>query len=231
MRTVLVLGLDSFGETIALTLAGKGVEVIAVDQDEASLQRVRDRVALVFVADVRDRAALKEICDREIDLAVVSLGGQVEPSVLATLLLKELEVPQILARARNDDHEKVLLKVGASRVVQPIRDSAERTALAVASKNLVEFVLAHAKDDPNAVFAGSVPYLMLGGNLVAGWQMARALLVAEKNIAEGLDTEFMRAKATTARFYADHILTRTTGLRDSIVDGAAAVTEMALEAY
>ena len=97
--------------------------------------------------------------------------------------------------------------------------------------DVVEFVVAQAKSNPNAVFAGSVPYLMLGGNLVAGWQMARALLVAEQRLAEGSDVEFMRAKIVTARFYADHILSRAPGLRDSIVEGAAAVTEMALEAY
>ena len=97
--------------------------------------------------------------------------------------------------------------------------------------DVVEFVVAQAKGNPNAVFAGSVPYLMLGGNLVAGWQMARALLVAEQRLAEGSDVEFMRAKIVTARFYADHILSRAPGLRDSIVEGAAGVTEMALEAY
>ena len=97
--------------------------------------------------------------------------------------------------------------------------------------DVVEFVVAQAKGNPNAVFAGSVPYLMLGGNLVAGWQMARALLVAEQRLAEGNDVEFMRAKIVTARFYADHILSRVPGLRDSIVEGATAVTEMALEAY
>jgi len=97
--------------------------------------------------------------------------------------------------------------------------------------DVVDFVVTRAKSDPNAVFAGSVPYLMLGGNLVAGWQMARALLVAERRMAEGQDVEFMRAKIVTARFYADHILTRVTGLRDSIVDGAAGVTEMRIEAF
>ena len=97
--------------------------------------------------------------------------------------------------------------------------------------DVVEFVVAQAKGNPNAVFAGSVPYLMLGGNLVAGWQMARALLVAEQRLPEGSDIEFMRAKIVTARFYADHILSRVPGLRDSIVEGATAVTEMALEAY
>ena len=105
------------------------------------------------------------------------------------------------------------------------------TAARRAFLDVVDFVLAHAKSDPNAVFAGSVPYLMLGGNLMAGWQMARALLVAEQRLADGDDVEFMRAKIVTARFYADHILSRAPGLRDSIVDGAAGVTEMALEAY
>src|SRR5262249_51160494 len=71
---------------------------------------------------------------------------------------------------------------------------------------VVEFVVTHAKSDPNAVFAGSVPYLLLAGQLVAGWQMARALLAAERNLAEGRAADFMRAKIATTRFFADHIL-------------------------
>jgi len=97
--------------------------------------------------------------------------------------------------------------------------------------NVVDFVVAGAKASPNAVFAGSVPYLMLTGNLVAGWQMARALLVAEAELANGNDAVFMQSKITTARFYADHILTKVPGLRDSIVDGADSVTELALDAF
>ena len=60
---------------------------------------------------------------------------------------------------------------------------------------------------------------MLAGNLVAGWQLARALLVAERKLAAGEDVEFMRSKIAVARFYAEHVLTRVPGLRDSIVDG------------
>jgi alkylation response protein AidB-like acyl-CoA dehydrogenase len=96
---------------------------------------------------------------------------------------------------------------------------------------VVDFVVANSKTDPNAVFAGSVPYLMLTGNLVAGWQMARALLVAQDHVAKGEDVAFMQAKVTTARFYADHILAKVPGVRDSIVDGANSVTEMALDAF
>jgi alkylation response protein AidB-like acyl-CoA dehydrogenase len=97
--------------------------------------------------------------------------------------------------------------------------------------DVVDFVVGGAKSSPNAVFAGSVPYLMLTGNLVAGWQMARALLVAEAELAKGNDAVFMQSKITTARFYADHILTKVPGMRDSIVDGADSVTELALDAF
>jgi hypothetical protein len=88
-----------------------------------------------------------------------------------------------------------------------------------------------AKASPNAVFAGSVPYLMLAGNLMAGWQMARALLAAHDALAKGEDAAFMQAKIVTARFYADHILIKVPGLRDSIVEGADSVTALALEAF
>jgi len=97
--------------------------------------------------------------------------------------------------------------------------------------DVVDFVVEQGKGRPNAVFAGSVPYLMLAGTVVAGWQMARALLVAETRLAAGEDAEFMKAKVTTARFYADHILVKAPALRDSIVEGADAVTSLALEAF
>ncbi len=96
---------------------------------------------------------------------------------------------------------------------------------------VVDFVVEHARRDPGAVYAGSVPYLILAGQLVAGWQMARALLAAERNVAEGTDVEFMRAKIVTARFFADHVLSQGPALRDRIVGGAASVTAMALDSF
>jgi alkylation response protein AidB-like acyl-CoA dehydrogenase len=95
----------------------------------------------------------------------------------------------------------------------------------------VAFVADKSKTAPNAVFAGSVPYLMLAGTVMAGWQMARALMAAEDGIAAGQDVSFMQAKIATARFYGDHILNKATALRDSIVDGSEAVTALAPEAF
>ncbi len=129
-------------------------------------------------------------------------------------------------------------QIEATEMQLASRDSAAAKAmrkhLAAARKAFVEvvdFVATRAKTSPNAVFAGSVPYLMLAGNLVAGWQMARALLAAEGKLGAGEDAGFMRAKITTARFYAEHLLSKAPGLRDSIVEGHAAVSEMELEAF
>ena len=95
----------------------------------------------------------------------------------------------------------------------------------------VGFIASNAKGSPNAAFAGSVPYLMLAGNLVGGWQMGRALLVAAERAAAGDDAAFMKAKIATARFYGDHILSKAPGIRDSIVDGAEGTLAMPLEAF
>jgi alkylation response protein AidB-like acyl-CoA dehydrogenase len=121
-----------------------------------------------------------------------------------------------------------------------LRNSATPDALAMAKRlqaareafvDVVNFVAGNTRASPNAVFSGSVPYLMLAGNLMAGWQMARAMLVAQEQIAAGTDLEFMQAKIITARFYADHLLTKAPGLRDSIVEGAECVTALALDAF
>jgi hypothetical protein len=115
-------------------------------------------------------------------------------------------------------------------------DNAQATAqcLGAARKafvDAVEFIVAQSKTNPNAVYAGSVPYLMLAGNLMAGWQLSRALLAAEKQLATGNEAAFMQAKIAVARFYAEHILPRTASLREAIVHGADSVTALALEAF
>src|ERR1700722_6297242 len=81
----------------------------------------------------------------------------------------------------------------------------------------VEFVVANTKRDPNAVFAGSVPYLKLAGIVLGGWQMARALLVATEKRSE--DEAFYGAKIATAQFFAEHVLSKAPGIEASIVSG------------
>ena len=99
-----------------------------------------------------------------------------------------------------------------------------------AFEQVVDFMAGSA--GPNDKYAGSVPYLMLAGNVVAGWQLARALLVAEAQLIRGEgDAAFLHAKVATARFYAEHLLSKAPGTRDAIVDGGASVTALALESF
>ncbi|MBT9503729.1 MAG: acyl-CoA dehydrogenase [Burkholderiaceae bacterium] len=139
-------------------------------------------------------------------------GGQTAKAIAA-----QIAATEALLAKRDSAASKAMLK----------RLSAARLALI----DVIEFVAGQSKSNPNAVFAGSVPYLMLAGNVVAGWQMARALIVAEDQLAAGVDAPFMAAKIATARFYAEHILARAGGLRDSIVEGAESVTAMSLDAF
>jgi hypothetical protein len=142
------------------------------------------------------------------------------------------------ARDGGQTARAIAAQVEATEEALRARSSADARAVAQrlqaarkAYLDVVEFVAANSRSNPNAAFAGSVPYLMLAGNLVAGWQLGRALMVAEDQLAAGEDVAFMKAKITTARFYADHLLSRTPGLRDAIVEGADSVTALALEAF
>ena len=139
-------------------------------------------------------------------------GGQVAKGIAAQIEATETEL---------------LALGGADALAVARRLKSAREALV----DVVEFVAAGTRTQPNAVFAGSVPYLMLAGNVVAGWQLARSLLAASAELAQGVDTAFMQAKITTARFYADHLLTKVPGMRDSIVEGADSVNRLALEAF
>jgi 3-(methylthio)propanoyl-CoA dehydrogenase len=139
-------------------------------------------------------------------------GGQMAKGMVANI-----EATENMLATRTSVAARAMLK----------RLSAGRQALL----DVIDFIAANGRSAPNAAYAGSVPYLMLAGNVFAGWQMARSLIAAEDELAAGNDAEFMQAKITTAQFYAEHILSRASGLRDSIVEGADSVTALALEAF
>ncbi|KEH07411.1 acyl-CoA dehydrogenase [Delftia tsuruhatensis] len=127
--------------------------------------------------------------------------------------------------------EKTEAELAASGTPEALAVARQLAAARQAFVEAVHFVSGQAKAEPNAVYAGSVPYLMLAGNLVAGWQMGRALLAAEQLLHKGQDEAFMRAKIATARFYAEHILVKAAGLRDAIVHGAGSVMALPMDAF
>jgi trk system potassium uptake protein TrkA len=139
-RRIAVLGLGQFGKALATELAVRGCEVLAVDSDPKVVDAIRDEVSVAAIADIRDKKALEELFASRFDVAVVAMGAALEATVMATLHLKELGVDEVWAEANEPDRAEALKKVGATHVMAPERDMAERIAQQLAYPNLIEFL-------------------------------------------------------------------------------------------
>lgn len=128
-KTILVVGLGRFGQALCRTLAEQDTRVIAVDRSRQPVEEMSDVADIAAQADATESEALLKVGAREADIAVVAIGGNVEASILATTILKDLGVPYVIARAENAVHARVLARVGANRVVFPEKDMGERLAL------------------------------------------------------------------------------------------------------
>jgi K+ transport systems, NAD-binding component len=127
-KTFGVIGLGRFGYHVARTLAQGGAEVIACDVDEEKVREVSEYVSLAYVLDATDAKALKESGIANVDTAVVSIGENIEASILIVVQLKELGVKEVVAKAITPLHGKVLEKLGVDRVVYPEKEMAIRVA-------------------------------------------------------------------------------------------------------
>jgi trk system potassium uptake protein TrkA len=133
-----VIGLGRFGSNVARALYERGEEVLAVDRDPERVQEIRPFSSQAIVADTRDRDVLAQAGVTDADAAIVSVGQEMEASILATLYLRELGVKRIVAKALTLDHAKVLRRLGAGEVVFPERDMAHRLAERLATPNVFE---------------------------------------------------------------------------------------------
>ncbi|MCG8500282.1 MAG: TrkA family potassium uptake protein [Firmicutes bacterium] len=140
MRSFVVLGMGRFGQSVAKTLYELGYEVLAIDNDEEVIQDMTDYVTHAVIADATDENVLKSLGVRNFDVAVVTIGGDMQSSILVTLILKEMGVKYILAKARSELHAKVLNKVGADRVIFPERDMGTRVAHNLVSSNILDYI-------------------------------------------------------------------------------------------
>ena len=127
-KQFVVIGLGRFGESVAKTLYSLGHDVLAIDMDEDSVQEISDSVTHAVQMDATDENALRTLGLRNFDVAVVTIGSNIQASVMITLLVKELGVKYIIAKGQSDLHAKVLYKIGADRVVLPEKDMGVRVA-------------------------------------------------------------------------------------------------------
>lgn len=137
-KSYAVLGLGRFGKSVAVSLAHAGAEVLAIDQNEDLVHEVADIVTYAVQADVADLEVLKELGLGNMDCAIVAIAEDLESSVMATILAKELGVPYVLAKAQNDLHAKILGKVGADNVVFPEKEMGARIARSLVTGNFID---------------------------------------------------------------------------------------------
>ena len=135
-----VIGLGRFGTSVARALYLLGYEVLAIDADEEQVQKFSEEVTHVVQADTTDENSLKALGIRNFDVVIVAIGENMQANVFTTLLLKDLGVKHIVAKARNELHGKMLEKIGADRVVYPERDMGQRVAHNLVSTNVLEYI-------------------------------------------------------------------------------------------
>lgn len=135
-----VIGIGRFGSSVASCLTSQGYEVLAVDRDEESVQKISEVVTHAVCVDTTDEEALNSLGIRNFDVVVVAIGEDVQASILTTLLLKEAGVGHIVAKAQNELHGKMLEKIGADRVIFPERDMGMRIAHSLVSSNVLEYI-------------------------------------------------------------------------------------------
>ena len=140
MRQFAVIGLGRFGSSVVKTLSEKGYQVLAIDIADDKVQDFSEIAAQAVCVDATDEKALKAVGVDSVDVAVVSVGNNIEASVLITLVLKEIGIKEVVAKAVTEEQGKVLEKVGADRVVFPERDMGIRVANSLTSSKVSEHI-------------------------------------------------------------------------------------------
>lgn len=140
MRSFVVLGMGRFGQSVAKTLYKLEYEVLAIDTNDEIVQHMTDYVTHAVVGDVTDESVLRALGIRNFDVAVVTIGGDIQASILVTLMLKEMGVKHIVAKAQSDIHGRVISKVGADRVISPEKDMGVRVAHNLVSSNILDYI-------------------------------------------------------------------------------------------
>lgn len=140
MKSYLVIGMGRFGSAVALRLRELGNEVLAMDEAAENIQRLADQVTHAVVGDARDEEVLRSLDAGSFDCAIVAIGGDLAVSILVTLNLKELGVPQVICKATNELEKRALEKVGADRVVIPEREMGVKLAQNLASSGVLDYI-------------------------------------------------------------------------------------------
>lgn len=162
MKQIAVIGLGKFGVSLATAYSKEGGTVLAIDIDGDKVQEIADIVTYAVKADVSDPEVVRNVGLENVDTAVVAISDNLEASVMATILAKELGVPEVIAKAQNDVHAKVLTKVGADKIIFPEKDMGIKLAKGLSLTHFKDII--DLKDDYSIVEAAT-PKSWVGKNL------------------------------------------------------------------
>jgi trk system potassium uptake protein TrkA len=140
MRRVIVIGLGIFGFNIAKDLYENGLEVIAIDKNKEVIQKIKDFSTKAILADGTDKEVIESIGIHGDDVVIISFGEDLAASTLITLHLKEIKVKTIIVKAPNEDHKHVLEKIGATEVIIPEREMADKVAKSLITPNVLDYI-------------------------------------------------------------------------------------------
>lgn len=140
MSSYVIIGCGRFGASVAKTLYSLGHDVLAIDSSMEIIQDLSENVTQAVQADATEESTLKSLGIRNYDVAVISIASDIQASIMATIIVKELGVNYVVCKAKNELQAKVLYKIGADRVVFPERDMGVRLAHNLVSKNILEFI-------------------------------------------------------------------------------------------
>jgi len=140
MKRVVVIGLGIFGFNIAKDLYENGLEVIAIDKDKEMIQKIKDFSTKAILADGAEKEVIESIGIQPDDVVIISFGEDLAASTLITLHLKEMKVKNIIVKATNEDHKRVLEKVGATEVIIPEKEMADKVARSLISPNVLDYL-------------------------------------------------------------------------------------------
>lgn len=140
MKQYVVIGCGRFGSSVARTLYNMGHDVLAIDSSEEIIQYISEEVTHAIQADATDENVLKSLGIRNFDVAIITIGSNIQASIMTTLMAKELGVKYVVAKAHSEIHAKLLFKIGADRVVFPERDMGIRVAHNLVSGNILDYI-------------------------------------------------------------------------------------------
>ena len=140
MKQFVVIGLGNFGFNVAKSLSAKGHQVLAIDTSEERIDEIKDYVSEAVIADAKNTKVMNEFIHDTVDGVIISIGQNLESSILTTHYLKGKKIRKIIVKAINENHAKILELMGADEVILPEKDVAVSLAQKLSSNNMLEYL-------------------------------------------------------------------------------------------